>query len=349
MNEKDPKDAETGDPRPTSVPANLSVRVLGIEEDMSELTTPLTQLFTNMGRSLDLSSLDGVTFAIDYPAALRELDRGYASSHTLTPSGGRVAGIAMTPTVIRDGQLKSHIIIDLNVFVGMLKDGHGDRVVQLIAHECAHVEANAQFDKAFPNVLLRQQVNYRDGLRSQVVLACWDEYIACLRSAPFGEDPRADYEHTFLEHLGVARDEADTFITEYRLHRDVSRVIREVSEVYSNLMKYAAYYLGNEVGQGRDRRNSETVRAALGSHWFLPFFERLEAALDAIAQQRGEWQDRSCFDAIADLCDDLMEDGGMRFYDSPTHPRQIGVDIPLTPQTTPHWDPRSSRSAPDED
>jgi hypothetical protein len=348
MNENDLNDAETGDSRPTSVPANLNVRVVGIE-DMSEFTTMLTPLFTNMGRTLDLSSLDGVTFAIDYPTALKELDRGYASSHTLTPSGGRVAGIAMTPTVIRDGQLKSHIVIDLNVFVGMLADGRGDRVVQLIAHECAHVEANAQFDRAFPNVLLRQQVNYRDGLRSQIFLACWDEYIACLRSAPFGEDPRADYERTFLEYLGVARDEADTSITEYRLHSDVSRVICEVSEVYSNVMKYAAYYLGNEVGQGRDWRKSETVSAALDCHWFLPFFERLETALDAIAQNRGEWQDRSAFEAIADLGEDLMEDGGMCFYDSPTHPGEIGVDLPLTPQTTPHWDPRSSRSAPSED
>lgn len=335
--------------RPSSASESLSIRVLGIEQDTSTLTTMLGRIFTNIGRGLDLSSLDGVTFAVDYPAALRDLDRGYKSSHTLTPSGGRVSGVAMTPTVIRNGELKSHMVFDLNVFVGMLDDGHSGRVVQLLAHECAHVEANAQFDKAFPNVLLRQQVNYRDGLRSQIILACWDEYIACLRSAPWGDDPRSEYERTFLEHLRVAREEADTFITEYRTHGDVSRVIYEVSEVYSNLMKYAAYFIGNEVGHGRDWRDSESVRDSLADHWFLPFLERLESALDAIARQRGEWQDRSAFEAIADLGEELMEEGGMRIYDSPAHPGQIGVDIPLTPQTTPHWDPRSSRIAPPAD
>lgn len=340
---------ESATHQPSSVPANLSIRVLGVENDTSELTTLLAPLFAEIGRGLDLSSLDGVTFAVDYPAALRGLDRGYKSSHTLTPSGGRVSGVAMTPTVIRDGELKSHMVFDLNVFIGMLKDGRSSRVVQLLAHECAHVEANAQFDKAFPNVLLRQQVNYRDGLRSQITLACWDEYIACLRSAPWGEDPRSDYERTFLEHLLVAREEADTSITEYRTHRDVSRVIYEVSEVYSKLMKYAAYFLGNEVGHGRDWRDWKPVRESLADHWFLPFLERLEVALDAIARERGEWQDRSAFEAIADLGEELMEDGGMRFYDNPEHPGRIGVDIPLTPQTTPHWDPRSSRSAPPTD
>lgn len=340
--------ADTEKLQPSSVPENLAIHVLGLQTDTNELAAELAEFFTEIGRGLDLSTLDGVTFAVDYSAALRDLDRGYKSSHTLTPSGGRVSGIAMTPTVIRNGELKSHIVIDLNFFMQTLKSGRGSRVLQLLAHECAHVEANAQFDKAFPDVLLRQQVNSHEKLTSQIALVCWDEYIACLRSAPWGEDPRSDYESMFLEHLRVARDEADTFITAYRMHGDVSRVINEVVGVYSNLMKYAAYFIGNEVGHGRDWRSYEPVRDAMTDHWFLPFFESLGEGLDAIARERGQWRDRSGFEAIANLGEQLIEDGGMRFYDSPTHPGEVGVEIPQTPQTTPHWHPFSSRSAPPE-
>jgi hypothetical protein len=198
------------------------------------------------------------------------------------------------------------------------------------------VQTNAEFDAVFPNVLLREaKSNLRDAIRWQIILACWDEYAACMRSALFGEDPGAEYEGMLLAHVADARQRANSFIKAYRLHGKHDQITREVAGVYGDLMKFASYYLGNVVGHGRDWRESSAVVAALEEHWFAPHFEKLEAALRDLAAQAGKWLDRAGFEALGDIAEDVIAEGGMFFFESPTHPGQTGVDLPFSPETLP--------------
>jgi hypothetical protein len=320
----------------TTLPAYVQVHCRGEGiDDPAALARELRLLMEEMGRIFDLSRLDGVTFATDYPEALRELDRGYVATLPLTPSDGRVVGIAMTPTVIRNGELKSHMLLNANVFFGVLHEGRSGRMLHLVAHECAHVELNAAYDLAFPETLLRQRVNMREGTRSQITLACWDEYAACRRSAGYGDNPAPEYEYTFLDHLRDARERGNEFIKAYRLHGEVSQIIREVTGVYGDLMKFASYFLGNAAGIQRPWRDFAAVNEALSGSWFLPYFERLDAGLAGLYDVSGDWPDHSGFDAIGDLGEEVMEDCGMIFFDSPTHPGEVGVRLPFTPETMP--------------
>jgi hypothetical protein len=61
---------------------------------------------TARGFSTEEDALD-----YDYAQALASLNRGYEIKHVLTPSDGHAVGIAMTPSVIRDGRLMSHIVV----------------------------------------------------------------------------------------------------------------------------------------------------------------------------------------------------------------------------------------------
>lgn len=96
-----------------TAPDNFIVSLLGFNttEDAEAVGEIIGCCTRELSRLFDLSSLDGVTVASDYSKALQDLDRGYESSHQLTPSEGKLVGVAMTPSVIRGGKLKSHIVL----------------------------------------------------------------------------------------------------------------------------------------------------------------------------------------------------------------------------------------------
>lgn len=72
--------------------------------------------------------------------------------HQPTPSEGHAIGIAMSPSVLRDGALKSHILLNAHYVATIHDPEHEnfDLALHTIAHECVHVEITTKFDTAFP-------------------------------------------------------------------------------------------------------------------------------------------------------------------------------------------------------
>ena len=318
----------------STVPADLEIAIIGLEEGLAKsLNDAISELVVFFGTQFDLSGLDGITVASEYSKALLDLDRGYISSHRLTPSNTYGVGVAMSPSVIRNGVHKCHLLFDAMNFLEMLHAKQQGRVINLLAHECAHVEARQRFDSAFPGVLLKKQMDTLDSYRWDVILACWDEFTACWRSAQFGQIPCDEYEVIFLRALSDTRQKANASITSYRLHGDISRVVPEVTGAYGNLLKYSAYHLGHLEGKNLNWRQMPSTVDGLSGHWFQSVFEALEDALKELAETYGSWTSDALFLIIGDIAEELLVDGGMRFYrnDDGT----VGVDIPMTPETTP--------------
>jgi len=99
-------------------------------------------------------------------------------------------------------------------------------------------------------------------------------------------------------------------------------------------MKFASYHLGNMVGLGITLDDPPKTKAALDGHWFAPFFDKLKRAYADIAADYGKWTDRSVFEALGDLADEIVADGGLTISG---HGDDGGfyVDIPFTPETMP--------------
>lgn len=319
---------------PNTLPENLPINIIGLD---AELETPLREIVDTMlllnGRTFNLAGLDGLTFATDYQQALLDLDRGYDTKFKLTPSNNYGVGVAMSPLVLRDSSLKSHIVVNAQAFLGMLSDKRSDMAINLVAHECAHVELNHLYDAAFPGVLLRQKANTLDHFRRECVLACWGEFGACWLSAPIGPTEVGTYESPFLEALKETRSRANTAIREYRTNSDLGSVLNVVCDLYHNLLKYSAYHLGNLHGLGLDWRTVPTTALPLQDHWFLPFFERLDGACKSLAADHGNWAGSSPFDALGDIAQDLVADGGLHF--GRHEDDRISLDIPFTIETMP--------------
>lgn len=329
----------TAEQLPATVPEGLCITARGAfssEDEARKLATNVQVVIHEFSRTFDLSRLDGVTVALDYAQALIELDRGFKTTHTPSPSTGSVVGVAMTPSVLRDGVLKSHIVFNAEYIASLMDaDNLGlDRAIHIVAHECAHVEITSKFENSFPGVLLRKSFkDLREWARSAVILACWDEYAATWRSAGFGEDPTEWYEETLITHLGTSRQLANEAIKAYRLHGRLNDVYCEVRIIYGNLLKYAAYCLGNMAGQSIKLSQRSALEAALSGHFFEPYFHQLDEACKEIAAQYGLWQDYSLFEVIGDVADSLVTQGGIRTIR--LDDGQFALDIPLTPETTP--------------
>lgn len=297
----------------------------------------LVGCFTHeLSRYIDLSNLDGLTLGGDHAHALAELDRGYPSTIVLTPSNDVAIGIAMTPSVIRDGQLKSHIVLNAGLIDELRDDKHEffRFALHILAHECAHVEVTAAFDRCFPNVLLRStRTDLQDQCRWDVILACWDEYAACRISAGFGDDPTDSYQETLIQSLQTARDKANAAIRTYRSHGDHARIVREVYAEYGRLMKYAAYLLGDLDARELAVEDRPALAAALEGHFFAARLAQLHQALRAIFERFGAWTDETLFETIGDIVDDLAVEGGVMV--TKAAPGLVNIAVPFRPEPMP--------------
>lgn len=298
----------------TTVPDEVEIKVVGLPADLAgEIEETLRSLLDVIGARIDLSGLDGVTCARDYQQALLDLDRGYATDFKLAPSDDHGVGIAMSPSVMRGNQLKTHIVLNAGSLLAMVLEKRHDLFRNTIAHECAHVELNRLFDIAFPGFFPRMKVDPIENFRIETMLACWNEFGACWRSASIGPSGLLAYEEAFLPALEQTRTRANAAIMAYGVDNDAGTMLSKVLGLYSDLLKYAAYHLGNLHGLGVDWHTVPSTAEPLQDHWFRPYFERLDSTCKAISADLGNWTGSDSFDALRDLAEEVVGDGGLFF------------------------------------
>jgi hypothetical protein len=286
---------------------------------------------------MDLERLDGVTLAYDYAQALEELDRGVQTSSVLTASKDWGVGVAMTPAVLRDGVLKSHILFNAAFLEGLLDEPQSkacQEAVHIIAHECAHVEINTVKDRQFPNKILRYRPKtWFEGLRLEVIEASWDEYAACRISAGFGAAPSENYQGVFLNILAEAGRNVREAILKCRHDADYDALLIEAQRNIGSLIKYASYVLGTVDGLEQDvETDLPQVSASLDGHWFAPFFVGLRDAHRALWERYSQWESLQEFETIADIWLDMLADRGVEV--TPQEDGKIYVNIPFRPDTS---------------
>ena len=81
----------------------------------------------------------------------------------------------MTPAVIRDGKIKSHMLFNAGVLLPLEDEQHEfyEQALHTLAHECAHVEVTERFNAAFPvccyKASIRTRMRITDGKSSMRV------------------------------------------------------------------------------------------------------------------------------------------------------------------------------------
>ena len=183
---------EEEQPSPT-VPTDIRVTLQGASEaELKELWSRMSVCVGVISTRIDLTTLDGITVSADYLRALAGFDRGVEvleNDNRLKPTSDAYAvGVAMTPTFLRDGHVKSHMLFEYSHIRGIGFDtdsGEFRSAFHTLMHECAHVEAASRFDSAFPGVLLHPCPDSWSALEE----VKWKYAIAARRSAAFGPAP----------------------------------------------------------------------------------------------------------------------------------------------------------------
>jgi hypothetical protein len=328
-------------PKGATIPSNLqySARAFADEDYAKEAMYKLHSVLGVISQSIDLTNLDGVTVAFDYDEALAELDRGYETNYRLTATKDVAIGVAMAPTVFRDGFIKTHLVLNANYALSILEEPGEEteyfwQSLHLVAHECAHVEVTAVFDRAFPGILLQKvHRNILDNMRWQVILAAWDEYAVCRITGSIGYDPTDDYHEVLLKVMEETRDKCYEMIKSYRTHGDVARVVEGVYGKLGDLIKYSSYYLGAVAAQKNPKTRPSALSEKAEFIWFKPFYERVLKVNEALWNEYGQWEDLDTFEAIGDVLEDMAKSVGivaLRESDD-----LINFHIPYRPESMP--------------
>jgi hypothetical protein len=324
---------------PPTAPERFSVSLRGFAD--SNTAERFGRLIGGVVRSIscyiDVDRLEGITVAFDYDGALAELDRGDQESKPLTRTAtDKLVGVAMTPTVLREGIVKSHMIFSASHVLALEEDGTEafQLAFCLVAHECGHVEDLKYMDLAFPGSILRRQItDPEDILLEPISDVLWQEYAASRASAIFGKELTAIYEEALTLVLPSARERANEAIRAYRRHTDLHRVMREAGGPLCEPLRAAAYLIGTLDGRGADLGMVPRARDLLQASPYEGFVQRLASSLQELWARRGRWSTPAEFDVLKNIVRDMLADAGIILN------RQsnggLYIDIPFTRDTMP--------------
>lgn len=323
-----------------TAPSQFAISMRGFADSQSaqHFGQLVGRAIRRLSRGIELSRLDGVTVAFDYPEALTSIERGFVTSRTLQSTNDEhLVGVAMMVPVLRDGVVKGHLVFSAPILLP-IEDPESDefeRAIYVLAHECAHVDDLAMRDSLFPGVLLQQPVANRfDGVLQLIADAVWEEYAACRLSASFAPSQLAAYEEGFCNVLANSLDQANAQILAYRTHKDVNRVLLEAGHSICEPLRLAAYLYGHADGFTEAVLPS-TARAdeAVLNSLYAPFLERMRNHLRQMWETRGNWDSQAIYQPLKGIAWEVLSAGGLILEALPEG--GLYVRVPHRPESMP--------------
>lgn len=302
------------------------------EEIAHEIADVAKPVVTSVASYLSLSRLDGLTFAADYPAALREVDRG---REDLTPietvATDSVIGIARMVMVIREREVKGRIVLHASIAEHLLSDDEASTgwALHVLVHQLALVNMIELVETALPGTLLKPIDSPFQWFLYQELDRALHGYVAAFASAPFGnpEEISGAYRDFLISALETMKAEIVSARLSYRYHGDLDRLLPIAMPLVGQVLYFAAELLGNCVGADRraldgDGRLLTALRHTNLEHWLQDFGRDLQQ----FHERRGSWRSFDEFLALNRHVERLLWSVGLFPWESPGGLR---VEIPL--------------------
>jgi hypothetical protein len=341
--------------RPSTLAEGMYVTIRGFSTEAEAFARKLGQTvmdyFHILARLMDLSALERVIVAADYDAALAEVDLGIETKHILVATRDELAvGVAMVPAVMREGVLRSYIVLNAAFVLAMVERdplfpievsdeeflNMGDQARYLIAHEAGHAHDHTIIDRQLPGWLLREPVNdYETG----PAISALEEYTACRISATFGDDQREtkNYEETFVKTLAITRERGNKILLAYRTSgNNLTPVVNEFIPLYGRLMKAYSYLLGHVDGlqQSLEDAAPEACKAIQESAWFADLAKRWRQSLKQGWEVYGKWKSpEEMYIPQKEIFHDVLRAGGIDVQTRPDG--NFYIHIPYARETMP--------------
>lgn len=283
----------------------------------------LRNIVSALSLALPLRRLDGITIAGDYPAALRNLDRGFENARPAETFSSEVGvGVAQMVTVVRSGEVKGRIV--MSSAIGDALTSRDAKDVEFgtyaVVSELALVAMVEYVERALPGILLSPVEGELDGWLYGPVDAALRGYVASYIAAGYIDDQEiVEAKRKFLaDSINRMRINVLKERLSYRDHRDLEKLLDVTLPAISYVLSFAADLLGHNAVSGRSAfRESDELHNSLEEAGLTNWLEAYRVDLMKFHKQLGRWNSFDEFLAFNVHVERLLWQFGMFPWEKP--------------------------------
>ncbi|AZD15185.1 hypothetical protein [Pseudomonas chlororaphis] len=202
------------------------------------------------GQGIPISTLDGITFALDYPTALATLDRGDKATN-FSESQPRDYGrpVAKTVQVLRKGKPKLHIVIDAVIADWLLSEDDDNRAsaIHLLLTMLSELVHKNRYETQLEGASTVAPDEVSKMLLSSISTAPSSYF--CAKQSAFA-DPKAGERYAGLvkDSFAAAQEAIKAARIVYRTSNDINALLNVALPRISFVLTHAAEWLGHREG-----------------------------------------------------------------------------------------------------
>lgn len=310
----------------------LSLIGFGTQDYAEKVVARLKQIVEPMARVMPLHRLEGITFAINYVEALQSVDTGFPDSRPIeTVDIEDAQGIAKTITVLRDGELKAHIVFNALVLHHLLKGETQDTewAIRVIVSQLAMAAMIEWIETALPGA---QTATIEGQLQSWLYSSsnpALHSYVGSYVSAGFGDTVEIAKASRSLLIEAINRIQSVILPARlaYRYDGDLDLLLTKTLPVIQQILMFAANLLGHCSASGENIMDEDgLLEEALLKSDLDKWFPLFHGDLEQFRQNLARWKSFDEFLALNVHVERLFWQVGMIPWETDD---QIHLEIPL--------------------
>ena len=299
--------------------------IRGINDSFQRIVSALSPV-------LPLRRLEGITFANDYPQALKDVDRGFDNApplETVSPEIG--VGVARVVTVLRSGEVKGRIVMSSDIGNALTSNDKTQLglAVHVVVKELALVAMIEIVDRALPGVWLQPTEGEFDGWLYAHADAALQGYVASYFAAGFGDQQELVESKRQLLAGGVNRMRCIVVKERlaYRYHGDVDVLLAVAFPAVRQVLTLAADLLGHcSSAKIQPFHAGDELEEALEQAGLANWLDVYWADLERFRGRLGQWESFGEFLAFNVHVERLLWQLGIVPWESS---KGIRVEIPI--------------------
>lgn len=324
-------DKGTSEPSPPKAP-NYSVHFHSCADQATaeKIAATLKVVTTNIVPIMPLDRLDGVTFSDNYAESLRDLDRGFPASAPLLPTNEEYGvGVSMAPLVMRDGIIKTHIVMEGGLGHSLISEDEATWRLALhtIVHQLAHAASAQILDESLPGVLLKRFDDRYDSFLYGAIHSAWTGYFSSRASAMFHPEGGRPQQQLLLAVLKRARNDIPAARLAYRFDGDLDKLLAVAISRIEDVLRFSGTVLGHSDGLEQSVLDNPTLATGLEDADLRDWIVLFDSELSRLWDRRRQW---ASFDEFLELnrhVERLMWQYGL--FPWRTDEGLIRIEIPL--------------------
>ena len=320
--------------RPTATGFQYELSLVGFEnrEATRQISTAIKDIVSILSGALPLARLDGFTITGDYPAALRDLDRGLESAPSPTTVAQEVGvGVAQVVTVLRSGHAKGRIVMSSEIAHALISDNAAQIrfAIHILVKELGLVAMLEIIESALPGVLLSPIEDELDGWLYANVDAALSGYVASFIAAGFGDQQEvANAKRQLLaDSINRMKSVVPRERLAYRDHGNLDQLLAVALPAVRQVLIFAADLLGHSSAAGLPPFNApDDLECSLEQAGLKNWLSMYKDDLERFHRQLGRWASFQDFLFFTLHVERLFWQFGMFPWEGPGG---IRVEIPL--------------------